>query len=142
MGRYLRVALAVVAIGAAALLRPLIASPRENAAAAGARDVLVVARDMTYYVDGGATPNPSLQFKPGELITLTFRNEDAGMEHDFGIPAWGHEAPRRQGAGRHCVSGARKLHERRLRLYSALRNDERKGARRVTGEMGTAVRLP
>ena len=104
MGRYLRVALAVVAIGAAALLLPLIASTRENAAAAGARDVLVVARDMTYYVDGGATPNPSLRFKPGELITLTFRNEDAGMEHDFGIPAWGVATKRLAGKGQDVIA--------------------------------------
>ena len=89
-------------IGAAALLLPRIASTRENTAAAGppaARDLLIVARDMTYYVDGGDQPNPSLQFKAGERIKLTFRNEDAGMEHDFAIPAWSVGTKRLDGKG-------------------------------------------
>ena len=104
MGGYLRIGLAVAVILAAALLLPLIASTRENmAAAADARDLLIVARGMTYYVDGGDRPNPSLQFKAGERIRLTFRNEDAGMEHDFAIPDWQLATKRLAGKGEDVV---------------------------------------
>ena len=103
MGRYLRIGLAAAVILAAALLLPRIASTRENTAAAGARDLLIVARGMTYYVDGGDQPNPSLQFTAGERIRLTFRNEDAGMEHDFAIPGWQLATRRLDGKGQDVV---------------------------------------
>ena len=68
---------------AAALVLPGMVSSRDNV-----RSVLIVARAMTYYVDGTDGANPSLRFKAGERIRLTFRNEDQGMEHDFTIPGW------------------------------------------------------
>lgn len=102
MGRYLRLGLAVAVILAAALSLPRIASTRENTAA-DARDLLIVARGMTYYVDGGDRPNPSLQFKAGERIRLTFRNEDTGMEHDFAIPGWQLATKRLAGKGEDVV---------------------------------------
>jgi plastocyanin len=104
MGRFLRLGLALAVIAAAALLLPRIVSTRESTTAPGARDLLIVARGMTYYVDGGDEPNPSLQFKPGEQIKLTFRNEDAGMEHDFAIPGWGLATKRLQGEGQDVVA--------------------------------------
>ena len=104
MGRYLRLGLAVLVLVAGALLQPRIASTRENTpAAAGTRDLLIVARDMTYYVDGGDEPNPSLEFKAGEQIKLTFRNEDAGMEHDFAIPEWRVATRRLDGKGEDVI---------------------------------------
>ena len=53
-----------------------------------ARELVVVARSMTYYVNGAPTPNPELQFVPGEQVHLVFRNEDKGMLHDFRIASW------------------------------------------------------
>jgi hypothetical protein len=104
MGRYLRLGLAVLVLVAAALLLPRIASTRENTSAAGTRDLLIVAHGMTYYVDDGDAPNPSLQFKAGERIRLTFRNEDAGMEHDFAIPEWGVTTKRVDGKGQDVIT--------------------------------------
>jgi plastocyanin len=83
MHRYTRVAVVVVLLAGAGLLVPRIVSSGDSA-----RDVRIVARDMTYYLDGQEEPNPELRFKPGERIRLTFRNEDAGLTHDFRIRAW------------------------------------------------------
>ncbi|MGH8635958.1 MAG: plastocyanin/azurin family copper-binding protein [Burkholderiales bacterium] len=63
---------------------PRMASTREQA-----REVRLIARNMTYYVDGVSEPNPALLFLPGEQVRVTVRNEDKGMSHDFRIPAWG-----------------------------------------------------
>jgi hypothetical protein len=53
-----------------------------------ARSVTLVARNMTYYLEGSETPNPSLKFAAGEHVSLTLRNEDPGMSHDFNIRPW------------------------------------------------------
>ena len=44
---------------------------------------------MTYYADGTDDPNPPIRLVPGEQVRVTFRNDDRGMLHDFGIPAFG-----------------------------------------------------
>ena len=62
--------------------------PRMGATRESMRDVTVVVKNMTYYVDGGAEPNPPLRFFPGEQVRLTLKNEDKGMQHDFRIPDW------------------------------------------------------
>jgi hypothetical protein len=72
-----------VFLAVAAVFLPRLVASREPT-----RELLVVARGMTYYVDGASTANPELQFAPGERVHLVFRNEDKGMLHDFGIPAW------------------------------------------------------
>jgi len=53
------------------------------------RELRIVVRDMTYYVNGSNEPNPALQFTPGEQIRLSLRNDDRGMNHDVRIPDWG-----------------------------------------------------
>jgi plastocyanin len=81
-----RVTVAGVAIGIAALvatLLPIVASPNEPA-----RDIEVVVRDMTFYVDGSSEPNPAITLRAGEQVRITLRNEDPGMRHDFAIGAW------------------------------------------------------
>lgn len=99
MGRYLRITLAVVVVAGAALLLPRIASTRGEV-----REVTLVARDMTYYIEGQEEPNPSLRFRAGEQVRLTFRNEDDGMEHDFAIPGWNVGTKLIDGKGQDVVS--------------------------------------
>jgi len=75
--------LAVVTAGALAVV-PRIVDTREQT-----HEIRVVAKNMTYYADGTADPNPPIRLVPGEQVRVTFRNEDRGMAHDFGIPAFG-----------------------------------------------------
>jgi plastocyanin len=84
MRRYMRLAVVVVIAAVGAILLPRIVSSRE-----AVRDVTVVVRNMTYYVDGEDTPNPQLRFTAGEQVRLTLRNEDQGMTHDFSVKSWG-----------------------------------------------------
>jgi plastocyanin len=55
---------------------------------AGPREIRLVARDMTFFVDGDDAPNPTLKLRAGEQVRVTLRNEDAGMSHDFVVTAW------------------------------------------------------
>jgi heme/copper-type cytochrome/quinol oxidase subunit 2 len=73
---------AVVAI--VATLLPMIASNDVDRR----RDVHLVIRDMSYYLDGKGTPNPTLEFRRGEHVRLRVTSEDAGMEHDFVVRNW------------------------------------------------------
>lgn len=54
----------------------------------GPREVRLVARDMTFFVEGDLTPNPTLRFRAGERVRLILRSEDAGMKHDFVVKKW------------------------------------------------------
>ena len=83
MPRYTRFGVVLALVVAAAVLLPRIVSSRE-----GVRDVTVVVRHMTYYLEGSDAPNPALRFTAGEQVRLTLRNEDTGMMHDFNIPSW------------------------------------------------------
>lgn len=60
-----------------------------SARAPAVREIRIVARDMTFYVDGQVDPNPTLRLRAGEPVRLVLRNEDGGMTHDFAIPEWG-----------------------------------------------------
>ena len=52
------------------------------------RDIKLVARGMTYYIEGSTVPNPTLVVGRGEQVRIVLRNGDPGMIHDFGIDAW------------------------------------------------------
>lgn len=52
------------------------------------REIRLVARDMTYYVEGSREPNPTLRVRRGERVRIVLRNEDTGMSHDLAIRAW------------------------------------------------------
>jgi hypothetical protein len=52
------------------------------------RDVRLVARDMTFYLEGSDAPNPVLVFRAGERVRVRLRNDDSGMDHDFSVAAW------------------------------------------------------
>lgn len=97
---------AVAAVGCAIAL---------SAGAPAAREIRVVARDMTFYVDGRPEANPALRVRRGEHVRIVFRNEDSGMKHDFVIPDWDIESKMLFGKGEtsitfsvpdHATSGA------------------------------------
>jgi len=82
-----RTMIAGILIGIVALavtLLPIIASPSNDAV----RDIHVVVRDMTFYVEGSREPNPAITVRAGEQVRIRVRNEDPGMRHDFSIQSW------------------------------------------------------
>lgn len=68
-----------------------------------AREIRIVARGMTFYVEGSAEPNPVLRLRRGEDVRIVFSNQDAGMKHDFTVPAWGLETKVLSGPGETAV---------------------------------------
>lgn len=50
------------------------------------REIVLVARDMAFYMQGDDTPNPTLHLRPGESVRLTLINRDRGMRHDLAVP--------------------------------------------------------
>lgn len=93
--RYGFIGLIVVAVlgGVALLARSAALLP------AAPREVRLVARDMTFFLAGDYTPNPTLRFRAGEHVRVILRNEDAGMEHDFVIKDWKVASTRLEGRG-------------------------------------------
>ena len=83
--RYIRVGFAVIVLALAAVLLPMIGATRE---ADTVREVRLVVRDMTYYLEGQNQPNPTLTLRSGERVKFVLQNEDEGMEHDFRIRQW------------------------------------------------------
>jgi Copper binding proteins, plastocyanin/azurin family len=65
------------------------------------RTVTLLARDMAFYLQDGATPNPRLLVARGEEVRFVLRNEDRGIPHDLALPvAGGRETTREvRGAG-------------------------------------------
>ena len=96
----LTVRVLIIAAVAGALLVPIVVASRPSTGSGRSaaveerdgdpapREIKVVARDMTFYVDGQLDPNPTLRFKAGERIRLLLRNEDGGMVHDLVIKDW------------------------------------------------------
>lgn len=82
-GRALLVVVLIVVGLALVALLPLVAGPR-----AAPREILLVARDMTFYVDGGPDANPTIRVAAGEAVRFVLRNEDPGVTHNFAIKAW------------------------------------------------------
>jgi plastocyanin len=52
------------------------------------REVRLVVRDMTFYVEGQSESNPTIFARPGERLRIVLRNTDVGMSHDFVIRSW------------------------------------------------------
>ena len=57
------------------------------------REIRLIARGMTFYVDGAGDPNPTLRLRAGETVRLVLRNEDRGMKHDLTVPEWDAATP-------------------------------------------------
>jgi plastocyanin len=95
------------AIGAIALL-PLDADTlglgRVASSGKAPREIVLVARDMGFYLDGGRTENPTLRLKAGEDVRLVLRNEEPGVVHDFAVSAWNVGTRRLQAQERDTVS--------------------------------------
>jgi plastocyanin len=68
------------------------------------REIHLVGRNTTFYVDGAGEPNPVLRVKPGESVRVIFRNADPGMRHDFTIPEWDVESRVVSGIGETAVT--------------------------------------
>ena len=75
--------LVAVGIGAVALL-PLVAEPAPEV-----REIVLVSRNMKFYLEGESTPNPTIRVEPGEQVRFVLRNADPGFVHWFAIDAWG-----------------------------------------------------
>ena len=67
------------------------------------REVRLVARDMTFYVEGSTEPNPTLAFRAGEKVRLILKNEDAGIDHNFAIPTWEAKTKLLEGRGEDAI---------------------------------------
>jgi plastocyanin len=60
-----------------------------SSGADAAREIVVEARGMAFYVDGSGAVNPVIQANPGELLRVTVRNADPGLVHDFAVASLG-----------------------------------------------------
>jgi plastocyanin len=97
------VSAAAAALGIGALLA-LAADSSIVAGTPGApREIVLVARDMSFYLDGSATENPTLRVKRGEEIRIVLRNEEPGVTHDFAVAAWKVSTRRLQARERDAV---------------------------------------
>lgn len=67
------------------------------------REVVVVARGMSFYAADGTTANPTIQMAPGERIRITLIGADSGFDHDFAVTAWGVKTPMLHGEGRTSI---------------------------------------
>jgi plastocyanin len=92
MTRYVTVRaslLVVAAIGALVLLPRHVGDVLKGAdTESAAREITLVVKGMTFYVDGQPGANPTLHARPGERLRIILRNSDVGMSHDFVIRAW------------------------------------------------------
>lgn len=53
------------------------------------REIVLVIRRMTFYLDGDPSPNPIVRLRTGERVKLVVRNLDRGVQHDFMIRSLG-----------------------------------------------------
>ena len=70
-----------IAVALTALI-PAIANPR-----VAPREIVLVMRDMAFYLEGSDVPNPTIAVKRGEDIRLIIRNQDRGITHGFSVAA-------------------------------------------------------
>ena len=64
------------------------------------REVVVIARGMSFHAGDAGTANPTIQMAPGERIRITLIGADPGFDHDFAVMAWGVKTPVLHGEGR------------------------------------------
>jgi plastocyanin len=89
---------ALVALGSLGALLPLLAAKSMEP-----REIVILARQMSFYFEGGTAGNPTIRVSPGERIRVTLVNGDAGIDHDFAVPAWSVATAVRQGVGKASV---------------------------------------
>lgn len=69
----------VIVMVVAALLPVLTKSPE--------REITLIAKDMTFYLEDDPTPNPVIEVRAGETVRLILKNRERGLVHDFAVPA-------------------------------------------------------
>ena len=69
----------VAVVGAKALI-PATANPRVTP-----REIVLVAREMTLFLEGSELPNPTIAVRRGEEVRFVIRNQDAGITHGFAV---------------------------------------------------------
>lgn len=99
-------------------LLPIVASSSRETAMASPREIRLVVRDMSFYIEGHDEPNPRLHVRAGEQIRLVLRNEDPGMSHDFAVSRWRVTTPLLSGRGEQAVVAFRVPHQRGTYTYS------------------------
>ena len=82
-GRAAGMLLVGLALASLGVLWPLAADP-----VAGPREITLVARGMSFYLDGTDRANPVLRLTAGETVRVVLRNDDDGIAHTFEIGAW------------------------------------------------------
>lgn len=88
-----RSGLIVATVLVAAVLLAIVGASGDRATSAMPREIRLVAKDMTFYLEGHRTPNPTLRVRAGEQIRLVLRNETPGMSHDLVIKPWQVQTP-------------------------------------------------
>jgi plastocyanin len=68
------------------------------------REIVLVVRDMAFYLDGSSVENPTLRLRSGERVRLVLRNEELGVTHDFAVTDWKVATRRLQGGGEDAVT--------------------------------------
>jgi plastocyanin len=79
----------LVFLGSCAAVAAMLAVSLSSSGADAAREIVLEARGMAFYVDGDGAPNPAIRARPGELLRVTMRNRDAGLVHDFAVRSLG-----------------------------------------------------
>jgi plastocyanin len=77
----------------AVALLPIVGASGDRTASPAPREIRLVAKDMSFYLEGQSTPNPTLRVRAGEQIRLVLRNETPGMSHDLVITPWQVQTP-------------------------------------------------
>ncbi|HEY3042530.1 MAG TPA: hypothetical protein VGJ39_00790 [Vicinamibacterales bacterium] len=95
--RFFLTTTSILAVGGLFALLPVGARSLES------REVIVIARQMSFYSGDGATANPTIQMAPGERIRLTLIAADPGFDHDFAVTAWDVRTPVLHGEGRTSI---------------------------------------
>jgi len=85
---------AFIGVISVAILCLLVLFPFAVATRTPVREITLVARDMTFYVEGESTPNPTIWLTPGEEVQFSFRNADSGIAHNLAILGWQMETAR------------------------------------------------
>lgn len=86
-----------------AMLGGVVLLARSASLSTGPREVRLVVRDMTFFVEGDEAANPTLRFRAGEQVRLILRNDDAGMKHDFVVKKWNVASALLEGEGEAVV---------------------------------------
>lgn len=95
--RFMLTTVLVLGLGGLLALLPLGARTLEP------REVVIIARQMSFYSGDGATANPTIQVSPGERVRITLVGADPGVDHDFAVTAWGVQTALVRGVGRTSI---------------------------------------